>query len=313
MTHAALVPALTHDLVIENGRPSYFRERSSLFDWLNMDVKFDYSYPCGITIQTRDESSRYSLRDVPMQKVRGLAEECSPVILRGFQNTRDAGTFESKAAEAGEIVPWTFGIRQVVKDSGCRDQQANNVTSAEAMPMHYDGFFFCKKEMDETGVERSVPKVPRFQYFSAVSPSPPSSGFTLFASSQLFFRNLPARYSINELGNLTWSCKSSGHWDSTLTNLPLVVPHPTNGKPCLRWHEPWAASKTKFSHSESTIENGPQDYQEVINSLLYDRRVCLYFSFQKGDILVADNISMMHTRTAFGRESDRELWRIYFS
>lgn len=313
MTHAALVPASTHDLVIGNGRPSYFRERCSLFDWPNMDIKFDYSYPCGITVRARDESFKYSLRDMPMQKIHGLAEECSPVVLRGFENTRDVGTFEPKAKEAGEIAPWTFGIRQVIKDSGSRDRQANKVTSAEAMPMHYGGFFFFKKEMDEIGVERSVPKVPRFQYFSAVSPSPPNSVFTLFASSQLFFRNLPAQCSIDEHEKLTWTCRSSRHWDSRFTDPPLIIPHPTNGKPCLRWHEPWAASKTKFSHSESTIENGPQDYHEVINSLLYDRRVCLYFSIQKGDILVADNISMMHTRTAFESDSDRKLWRIQFN
>ncbi len=50
----------------------------------------------------------------------------------------------------------------------------------------------------------------------------------------------------------------------------------------------------------------------LVDQMLYDRRVCLYFSWQTGDVLVSDNFAMLHTRTAFEGESDRELWRIHF-
>ncbi len=62
-----------------------------------MDVKFDYLSPSGIMIRACDESSRYLLQNVLMQKVRCLAEECSPVVLRGFKDTTDTHTFEAKA------------------------------------------------------------------------------------------------------------------------------------------------------------------------------------------------------------------------
>ena len=314
MSHAASVPAMTHDLVYEDGRPSYFRERSPLFDWPGMDLDFNYIYPTGIIITPRDKSVQYSFRDVDMMKVRGLSEACSPVVLRGFTNTTEVETFESKAYEAGEVQPWKFGIRQAVKDAGSNDPKASTVTSTEAMPMHYDGFFFLKKENDENGNERTVAKVPRFQYFTSITPSPPGDGQTIFASSQLFWQHLPPQYSQEEMKNLIWDCKhSSTDFQHHMTDLPLVVPHPTNGKPCVRWHEPWYQWQTKFSHNEIRISNGPQHYKDLINSLLYDRRVCLYFNFEQADILVADNISMMHTRTAFNGGSGRELWRIHFN
>ncbi|MCJ1248313.1 hypothetical protein MMC30_005530 [Trapelia coarctata] len=313
MSHANQVPALTHELVFKNGQPSYFRERSALFDWPGMDVEFDYMYPCGIMITPRDRSAKYSLHNVHMRKVRQLSEQCSPVVLRGFTDTTDVHTFEAKAYDAGVVAPWTFGVRQAVKDVGNNDHKASTVTSSEAMPMHYDGFFFFAKETGPDGIERKVSKVPGFQYFTSITPSPPGSGYTLFASSQHFFQHLPASHSAEELAGLTWNCRHSSNWAHVMTKLPLVIKHPVTGKPCIRWHEPWEQSRTKFSYNEINIENGHQRYKELVTDLLYDRRVCLYFAFQKGDVLVTDNISMMHTRTAFQGESGRELWRIHFN
>ena len=59
------------------------------------------------------------------------------------------------------------------------------------------------------------------------------------------------------------------------------------------------------------IENEDQAIVPMVDTLLYDRRVCLRFSWNQGDILLADNSSMMHTRTAFPGGSERELWRIH--
>jgi alpha-ketoglutarate-dependent taurine dioxygenase len=313
MSHAIRVPALTHDLIYEGERPMYFREKSPLFSWPGMDLQFDYLYPTGMVIKPKDPTAKYSLHNVHMQKVRSLAEKCSPVILRGFTDTNDERTFIAKAYDAGEVLPWTFGVMQKVRDSGRQDRLANNVVSSEAMPMHYDGMFkFMNKKDPETGVESSVSCPPRFQYFTAKTPSPPGSGYTLFASSRLFFQHLPAKYSEEKLRKITWDCKNSGFWDNHMKNLPLIVSHPTTGAPCVRWHEPWPMWKTKFAHCVINIENGPQQYKQLVDQMLYDRRVCLYWTWEQGDVLVSDNFSMLHTRTAFEGDSDRELWRIHF-
>jgi alpha-ketoglutarate-dependent taurine dioxygenase len=58
-------------------------------------------------------------------------------------------------------------------------------------------------------------------------------------------------------------------------------------------------------------EEGPQ-LIEVINKLLYDYRVCLRFEWEQGDLLINDNVSMLHTRTAFAGNCEREMWRIHF-
>ncbi|SLM34376.1 Pyoverdine biosynthesis [Lasallia pustulata] len=204
MSHALSVPARTHDLIYEHGRPSYFRERSPLFHWPGMDVSFNYMYPCGLMVIPTDKSCRYSLHNVQMQKVRTLAEACSPVVLRGFADTTDGHIYEAKAHDLGAVAPWMFGGKHIVKDVGRPGRMNNNVVSSEAMPMHYDGIFkFAKKTDAATGEEISVSAPPRFQYFTAIPPSPRGSGYTLFAASRLFWQHLPPQHTIDELKALT--------------------------------------------------------------------------------------------------------------
>lgn len=152
----------------------------------------------------------------------------------------------------------------------------------------------------------------RFQYFTCIATSEKGTGYTLFAASRLFFKHLPHPFTVDRLEKATWRMDNDGFWDAKISNLPLVVRHPVHKTPCVRWHEPWGASKTQFSTCEITIENDTQEITQLVDSLLYDRRVCLRFEWEQGDILVNDNVAMLHTRTAFTGDSDRELWRIHF-
>ena len=160
----------THDLVLRNGQPHHFREKSYLYDFGTTEVQFEHLYPCGLIIRPAGSSvGRLSFRDVDMSKVRKLAEHQSPVILRGFTETTDRELFISKGHEIGEIQPWKFGILQEVKDHGKNHKLHNNVVSNEAMPMHYDGMFkfVTKKDengndmLDEEGKEIQVQKPPK--------------------------------------------------------------------------------------------------------------------------------------------------------
>lgn len=140
----------THDLVYQDGRPYYFRERSSLWDFGDTKVEFEHLYPCGLIIRPAAGTAP-SYRDVDVKKVRKLAEHQSPVVLRGFAETTDRELFTSRAYELGEVLPWTFGVLQEVKDHKRSDKLHNNVVSNEAMPMHYDGMFKFVTQKDENG------------------------------------------------------------------------------------------------------------------------------------------------------------------
>ncbi|KAI1324201.1 Clavaminate synthase-like protein [Xylariaceae sp. FL0255] len=311
MTHALSVPAVTHDVVYKDGRPSYFRERSDVFSWPGMDLTFEYLYPCGIMIKPTNPASGYTLSSVDMQKVRILAETSSPIVLRGFANTKDRRTYIAKAYDLGEIFMWK-SLVTVVKDAANTDPGSSVAFSSEAMPMHFDGIFKVVKVKDEaTGKEKKVSDPPRMQYFVSQSAAQPGDGYTLFSSSDLFVKYLPQAYPIEKLERLRWTVDSYGHYHHQISDIPLVVRHPTRDTPCMRWHSPWPKYKTAFGHAEITIDNGSQNVIPLVDGLLYDRRVCLRFSWEEGDVLVSDNMSMLHTRTSFNNTKPRELWRIH--
>lgn len=312
MMHANTVPALTHELISESGRPSYFRERSELFDWAGLELDFQYLYPCGLVVTPKHPHLHYPLWSVDMQKVRKLAEVCSPVILRGFQHTRDRRTFIAKAHDLGTILPWKTGVIQEVKYEGNNDPKSSNTVSSEAMPMHYDGIFKMKEEdAPVTGMVREVSDVPRFQYFACQAAAKPGSGATLFASSDLLVRYLPKEWTIDRLSNIRWSCTSEGYFPCHLDDLPLIVSHPATGQPCLRWHQAWPQWRTASGAVEVRIQNEPSSLVNLIDELMYDRRVCLRFEWQEGDVVVSDNFTMMHTREGSDSKEERELWRIH--
>lgn len=301
------------ELVYENSRPSYFRERSPCYQWSSpASVTFEPMYPCGVMVRPSQGVKSLTIQDFDAQKVRQLAELNSPVILRGFAQTKGRDAYVSKAYELGIPTPWKFGLVLEVKDLGAESRGLNNVLSQEWMPFHFDGMFKTEKRTRNDGSEYLVPNPPRFQYFAAVTPSPKNTGYTLFSSSKLLFEHLPEHKSLQYLKSLTWSVKTASFDQSVINNMPLVATHPTTGQPCLKYHERWPQEKTRFDPTEVAIENGDESVCGILESLLHDRRVCYWHSWQEGDLIINDNISMLHTRSSFEAGTDRELWRIHF-
>lgn len=308
----------SYELVMENGAPSYYREKSEFFNWgaEKGGVTFEPIYPSGWMVRPAKGPNAMNIRDVDAQKVRALAEVNSPVILRGFFKAPKQDVFIEKAKEFGEPLPWKFGILLEVKDQGMDTRGLNNVLSAEWMPFHYDGLFKTVTKTNENGEEVKVSVPPQFQFFAGATNSPKDTGFTLFSSSTMVFKYLPKWLTAENLAGKTWSVSTSSFGSTVLKGLPLIANHPTTGKPCLRYHEPWPQSKTDFEATNVTIEDVDEETNraicEALDAALHDRRVAYYHSWEKGDLVVSDNVLMMHTRSDFTAGSDRELWRIHF-
>jgi hypothetical protein len=130
------------ELVYEDGRPSYFRERLKLYQWdCSPSVTFEPLYPCGILIRPSANVNALAIEQMDAQKVCELAQRNSPIVLRGFTNTRNRNAFLAKSYELGIPTPWKFGLILEDKDHGTAGQGLNNVLSQEWMPFHFDGMF----------------------------------------------------------------------------------------------------------------------------------------------------------------------------
>ncbi len=162
--------------------------------------------------------------------------------------------------------------------------------------MNCDGVSKITTAKDENiGQENANSDTPHRQYSVSQSAAQPRADYTLFASSDLFARYLPQAYHIKKLEKLKWSCRSHRLLPRIMENIPLVIRHPIRNSPCLRWHQPWPEWRTSYGFVDIRIENGSQSLIPLINSLLVDRRVCLRFLRQEGDIFVFDSLSMLHT------------------
>ncbi len=109
---------------------------------------------------------------------------------------------------------------------------------------------------------------------------------------------------------MSWKMDDDGFWNERLRGIPLVVRHPVHKFPCLRWDEPWPASKTDFSAGEVPLAQDIQDIAETVDQLLSDRRVSLRFIWVKGDVVLSDNIA---TKTAFIGDYGHDLWCMHLA
>lgn len=149
-----------YELVYENSRPTYFREKSPLLSWgeAKGGIVCEPLYPSGMIIRP---AKKMAIQDVDAAKVRALAEVNSPVILRGFAKTTDRDLFVEKTKEFGEPTAWKFGLVLEVKDQGTDTKGLNNVLSAEWMPFHYDGLFKTEKRTNANGEVELVSTPPK--------------------------------------------------------------------------------------------------------------------------------------------------------
>ena len=155
-----------------------------------------------------------------------------------------------------------------------------------------------------------------FQCFTAATASPKGTGRTLFTPSRLVFQNLPHLYTLDYLRNLKWSVRTKGFGaDHRLAGLPLIDEHPSTKLPIFRFHEHWPSSRTTFEESVVTIDDLSEEegtrVRDALEQTMYDRRVCARVEWEKGDVLISDNIALLHTREAFNSNQGRELWRVH--
>ncbi|KAJ2968775.1 hypothetical protein NUW58_g10146 [Xylaria curta] len=255
------------------------------------------------------------MRLIPMQRVRRLSNHFAPIVLRGFSETTDEETWVKKGHELGEVLSWALtGTIFKVVNSRDESKDANNVTSNEPLPMHFDGVFkFTEKITDPaTGAVTKVLNPPGYQYFTCIATAPKGDGYTLFCSSRLAFRYLPRPWSLEALEPVTWKMINDGFWSNEHRGHAASVAAP-------RRQASRASAGTRRGAGEQdqvldftvAMENADQSLVQLVEKLTYDFRTCLRFSWERGDVLVNDNMAMLHTRTSYTSACDRELWRIH--
>ncbi|MEV4318842.1 TauD/TfdA family dioxygenase [Actinocrispum sp. NPDC049592] len=229
----------------------------------------------------------------------GLARNEKIVVLRGFRSFPDAVDFDAFARRLGKPMEWPFGtVLELVE----HEDPADSVFSNGFLPFHWDGMY--------------VSHIPEFQVFSCVeAPGGDDGGRTVFADTTAILDGAGERErDLWSKITITYTIRQAAHYGGRAKS-PLVVPHPAEGYPTIRFNEPMPKDEDVVNRSELTIEGvEPEDANHALAHLqaaLYDPRYNYRHAWQEGDVVIANNYALLHTRERYRSHAPRHLRRIH--
>lgn len=247
--------------------------------------------PFGISITLLDDSpiealSRAMIEDLILQH--------KVVLIRGVRvPSRQQFLDFSLGFSDRRTVDWNVGP---VMEMRVDPQAKNYLFSREAVPFHWDGAFH---------------QVPDWLLFSCLETPAASGGETLFANTEMILeeadRNSRTVWQNTEIEYVT---EKLAHYGGQVVR-KLVQVHPLSGRPVLRYSEP---VRTELNPVHVKVLGASAHHErallEDLGRRIYDPRFCLKHEWRVGDLLFADNHSLLHGRTAFAKDCPRHLRRI---
>jgi alpha-ketoglutarate-dependent taurine dioxygenase len=159
------------------------------------------------------------------------------------------------------------------------------------------------------------PQVPEYQVFHCVNaPSQQRGGRTLFVNTQLVLQS--ANKDQTELWEkITGTYIRKMDFYDSKTVSPLIVKHPYKEYYVIRYNEPHHDSKGKLINPVdiefSNADDGmPENFYEQLQHMLYSPEHLYAHQWQDGDVVIADNHTLLHGREEFEDCSPRHIRRV---
>lgn len=233
--------------------------------------------------------------DLDIDELLAIVNKHKLLVLRGFAQV-DKELFVKFCQKFSnyKFLEWNFGPVMEMKEN---EKPSNYLFSREEVPYHWDGAFYI---------------VPDFLVFSCVSaPKENAGGETLFANTEEIYNSLPQEtLSHWEKVFVEYETEKIAHYGGKI-KVPLLQKHPHLSTNIIRYAE---AVTTKLNPVQLNIyglENCAQEkFISEMKEKLYHSQYCYQHLWQTGDVLIADNHSLVHGRTAFNVNSTRYLRRI---
>ncbi|MDF1758970.1 MAG: TauD/TfdA family dioxygenase [Coxiellaceae bacterium] len=221
------------------------------------------------------------------------------IVLRGFESFKHSHELASYCEQWGQVSLWPFGeVLELIEQQDPKDHIFDN----SYIPMHWDGMY--------------RPEVPEYQIFHCVkAPLSGQGGRTLFANTLLALQHTPAKVK-DVWRQVTGIYQRKMQYYNSKTISPIITQHPRSGKPVIRYNEPHCQQRGKFINPPDLAFTGvtPPQLTAVHNSLrqaLYSSNHCYAHEWQSGDVVIADNFSLLHGRESFVSKSPRHLRRVH--
>lgn len=262
-----------------------------------MNLKVTSINPFGLVIEPLIQHQSIHAFDV--QKFKEYFRKYHLLLFRGFAPFESTKEFEGYCETWGEISIWPFGkVLELVEHENPDDHIFDN----NYVPMHWDGMY--------------RPQVPEYQIFRCVhSPGKNNGGRTTFSNTVLALKNAEAQW-VDLWRKATGIYKRKMQFYDSITVSPIITKHPYREEWVIRYNEPPSKDKGNFLNPPILEFRGidPKEQEFLHSSLgsaLYDERHFYAHAWQEGDLVVADNFSLLHGREGFPKKSPRHLQRVH--
>ncbi|MES2803598.1 MAG: TauD/TfdA family dioxygenase [Bdellovibrionota bacterium] len=262
-----------------------------------MNYKISANKPFGVIVEALE--ANVDIHELDVKMLRDLVWKERLLVLRGFRTFAVADNFSSYCERWGEISVWPFGkILELVEQNNPEDHIFDN----NYVPLHWDGMY--------------RPQVPEFQLFHCVkAPKSGQGGRTTFSNTVKALENAPT-----DMKKL-WE-KVTGHYQRKMefydskTVSPIIDVHPLRNFSVIRYNEPPSAGFGKFLNPptlEFTGVNAEEvsEFHRTLRETLYSSDNYYAHEWQEGDLVVADNFSLLHGREGFETKAPRHLRRVH--
>ncbi|HEV7626321.1 MAG TPA: TauD/TfdA family dioxygenase [Streptomyces sp.] len=235
---------------------------------------------------------------LPVEELRELVRAHHLLLLRGFPAFADAEALTAYCARWGEISMWPFGaVLELVEHENPED----HIFDHRHVPLHWDGMY--------------RPQVPEFQLFHCVSaPGHDQGGGTVFSQTSAVLRDAdPAVRTLWQQVTGIYRRKME-YYDSTAVS-PVVAAHPVTGEPVIRYNEPVAPDDEFINHPDLEFTGIPAErlgeFHRGLGEALRAPEHVYTHRWRTGDLVVADNYTLLHGREAFVSRAPRHLRRVH--
>lgn len=262
-----------------------------------MNYKITHLKPFGVLLEPKGKNT--NVKDLDIETLHQLFSQEQLLLLRGFDTFQNADDFSDYCEQWGEVSIWPFGmVLELVEQENPKDHIFDN----NYVPLHWDGMY--------------RPQIPEYQIFHCVkAPLPGQGGRTTFSNTILTLK-----YASSEVKEL-WS-KVTGIYQRKMefynsrTVSPIITKHPRKDYSVIRYNEPPSQDKGHFLNPPDLEFTGLShealdDFHQSLKKMLYSPSNFYAHAWQTGDIVIADNFSLLHGREAFTAKSPRHIQRVH--
>jgi alpha-ketoglutarate-dependent taurine dioxygenase/4-hydroxybenzoate polyprenyltransferase len=247
--------------------------------------------PFGVII--RNTGITPGITDFTREQIFSWLEQYKLLVFRGFRNMekQDLALY---AQSLGEPYQWVFGAINELK---VKPDIENYIYTDREVPLHWDGAF--------------VEKIPYIIFFQCITaPGKEDLGGTTFADTVSLLENISQeKHQEWQKINIVYTTEKIVHYGGKIRQ-KLVSTHPLNKKPVLRYAEPVYDLNPVSLKIEGLNGKKPEKFIDEMRQLLYDQKFLYTHQWEPGDIVFADNFSLLHGREAFKNPNERYIQRV---